>query len=180
MANAVDSLVKALATRLATISGLTVLKEWPAANQKLVLPSVTITQGEPKFRALDPYLLSITNPNVAHEVTSVKIVGEYDLVIQLDLWARNKVERAQYFELLFAKLNPDITPMGLSLQMSDYSNLWARYDLDSHQFVDDEATAQRQEWRCKLSLLANTRAVLSKTEFAIITIENNVTTPDTI
>lgn len=180
MANAVEALTNALKAHLATISGLKVYSEFPTANQKLALPALTIFRGAPDYDNLDPYFLSKTDPDVDNKIFVKYIVGQYDLRMQLDLWTGNKKERETLFESVFQKLNPDIIPMGLSLKLTDYHDIWARYDLVGHEFMDDEASAQRQEWRVRLELLAHVKAVLVKEEYAIITIENQLTTPDNI
>lgn len=180
MDEALEALVAALATHLTTITGLTVLKEFPAANQVLTYPSVTITSGKPEFANFSPYQHSQTEPTEEFETTTVLIVGACDAKLQLDLWCRNKKERRTMLGLLFAKLNPDVSPMGLSLQLTAYHDLWARVDFIGQEFLDDEGSAQRQEWRTKLDLLANMKVALSKEEYSINTIENNLTTPDTI
>lgn len=181
MANPIGEMVKALAVRLRTIPTLTVIENWPTANQTLAYPSLSITTGKPEFMNLQPYLLSKTDPDPStHQITVKRIVGQYDVAFQLDLWCRNQVERNAYFDLLFAKLNPDVVPMGLRLQLSAYHNQWASFAMTGQQYMDDEAAAQRQEWRCKLDLVGSCKAVLANTETAMITIENQLTTPDTI
>jgi hypothetical protein len=180
MSTPVSAMVKALATHLRTLSGLTVREGWPPANQTLTYPSLTVLTGKPTFTNEMPYELEATDPNEDNETVVKRVVGQYDVRLQLDLWARNAYERDAQFERIFAKLNPNIDPMGLSLQLTDYHDLFARFDLVEQEFLDDEATAQRQEWRMRLTVLATCKAVLTKTEYAMIHIENNLTTPDTI
>lgn len=180
--NAVQSLTNNLAAYLRTqVAGLTVLTEWPGANQKLAYPSLTIFSGEPVFTPYTPYEVSRTAPDVNNQIISTMVVGEYDVTFQLDLWCRNKLERETVFGQVFDAINQVVVPMGLSLQLTDYFNEWARYDIDRHSFVDDEAGAQRQEWRVKLSLLANVKCLKQLTSYAMITIVDTVgVTTDTI
>lgn len=182
MANPVQSLVGNLQAYLAAqVAGLTVLTEWPGGNVQLRMPSLTIFSGEAQFMNLTPYVIASTTPDpVTHLTTTTLIVGEYDLKLQLDLWCRNKLERETMFGLVEAAINKQVSPMGLSLQMTDYFSQWARYDIDNHQFVDDEAGAQRQEWRVKIELLANCRMVKQVTGPAMITFDNQLSTPNTI
>lgn len=180
MSSPVKEMTKALAARLGLIPGLTVRDGFPAANLALVMPSLTITVGEPEFMNLQPYEITRTAPNVGNQTTVKRVVGQYDFRLQLDLWARSTTERDAFFELIFAKLNPDVEPMGLRLKLTAYHDEWVAFSLDKHQIVDDEAGAQRQEWRMRFDLLATCKAILSKDEFAMIDIENLLSTPDTI
>jgi hypothetical protein len=180
--NAIQSLTNNLASYLRTeVAGLTVKTEWPGANEKLQYPSLTIFAGEPIFTPFQPTEISRTAPDVNNKVISTMSVGEYDLTMQLDIWCRNKLERETVFGQVFDAINKTVVPMGLSLQLTDYFNEWARYDIDRHSFVDDEAGAQRQEWRVKLSLLANVKCLKQVTTYAMITIVDTVgVTTDTI
>jgi hypothetical protein len=156
-----------------------VLYEFPAANLLLKYPSLSITIGEPQFMATDPYLLS-SGDIVNNKALVKRIVGQYDFQLQLDLWCRSKPERFKMYEEFFSAFNAEIIPMGLSLQLSKYHGVWCRYDMIGYIPVEDEAASQRGEWRARINLLANTRAVREKSEFIIDTIENNLTTPNTI
>ncbi len=109
------------------------------------------------------------------------VVGWYDLKLQIDIWCRTKPERYKIYELFFEAINPVIKPMGLSLQLSSYHNLYARYDMVGYSFGDNEQGSQRSEWRVKIEVLANCKAVRVDTEFMITEpIELKLTTPDTI
>lgn len=180
--DAVDAMIDNLATYLlAALPGLSVLKEWPSANQKLVYPSVTIFSNQPQYTNLQPYTLSVTAPDVNNQVVSTLVVGEWDGKLQLDLWCRSKVERQTIGKALRDALNPNVNPQGLSLQMADYFNEWVRFDMDGYKQVDDEAASQRQEYRTQLSLMFNVKEVAQKTNFAIITTIDTITaTTDTI
>lgn len=180
-ADAVQAVTDALATYLTTqITGLTVFKEWPAANQKLVYPTLTIFTGDQPFTPLGPYEIARTTPAVDNTVIQTLVVGEYDLKMQLDLWCSDKVMRAKYLGLIVDALSPDIQPLGLRIQLASYYNEWAQYDVDGHQNVDDEAAAQRQERRAKIRVLVNVKAIRQKTGFAMINLETDLSTPDNI
>lgn len=168
MSNPVQSMVTNLQTYLkAQIAGLAVLTEWPTPNQVLTYPSLTIFSGQPQFQPEQAYPLVITAPNGQKQVTSNVVCGQYDAHLQLDLWCRSKPEREKLLGQLVAALNPLITPMGLSLQLADYFNIWARYDMDNYQFVDDEAGVQRQELRAKFDILATCKHVQVRTDYAM-------------
>lgn len=136
-----------------------VLEDFPEPNEKLLYPCVSITTREPQFKPLSPYeILPIENPT--HHLAEVKwVVGLYDFKLQVDLWTRNKEERMDLFDLLFNALNPQIQPMGLSLRLKDYYNIWCRYSLDAHRIADDETSSQRGEFRLQVDVLANCKAI---------------------
>ena len=147
-----------------------VLEDFPEPNQKLQYPSVSIFTRGPKFRALSPYVYQ--QGSVVNHKAEVKwVVGIYDFNLQIDLWARNKEERNDQFNLLFNALNPNITPMGLSLQLTDYYNLWCRYDFDGYEFADGERSSQQAEFRVKLDLLATCKAIRVNKLYTMETIE---------
>lgn len=161
----IESVTEEVAKRLAAHlkSAVPKLKstklEFPEPNEKLDYPCLTVDMGTVTFRALQPYELE-NPPAPANHLSEVKwVVGIYDIPIQLDLWTRNKEERDDLFHLLFEALNPNITPMGLSLRLTDYYNLWCRYDVTGHDTPDTERASQQGEFRVKIDLLANCKAV---------------------
>ena len=180
MSDAVAKAIAALITHLAGITGLTVRMGFPPANTKLVMPALSVLQQDSEYTNLQPYELSRTAPDVNHKTTVKRIVGNYEVPLQLDLWCRNRQERQAFSELLFARLNPNIEPMGLRLQITDYHSLWVSYTTLAVHDIDDDASVQRQEWRARIEIVCSCKAVLVKDEFAIITIENQLSTPDTI
>jgi hypothetical protein len=172
--SAVDAAVDGLATFLATITGLTVSTEWPAANEKLVFPSVTVTAGKAKRTPIMPETFSVSAPDTNNQVIETVVIGHYDLPIQLDLWCRTKAERRQFLNAILDKFNAQSLdssglekPCGLSLQLTNYYGIYARYEIDTHEFRDEEIAAQRQERRATIQLLVNTREISTRTLYAI-------------
>jgi len=157
----IDEVVKRLALHLkASVPSLkSVLEDFPEPNEKLVYPCVSITTQAPEFRAVSPYVVRPVSPVKNNSADIMWVIGIYDFKLQLDIWARNKEERLDVFDLVFNAINPVIEVMGLSLRLKDYYDIWCRYDLDKHSIVDDEGTSQRAEFRMKLDLLANCRAI---------------------
>lgn len=161
------------------VIGLTVLEEWPYANQKIAYPSITITvAGTPKRVPEMPYQIAKTNPDGDNKIVVSEVVASYDFSFQMDLWCRNKLERKQFTDKVISLFNSqemDNTgnniPDGLSLQCSQMFNEWIRYEIESYQPFDDEAGAQRQERREKFAVLVNFREVRQRTYYAIINTE---------
>lgn len=178
---AIESVTEEIGKRLAAHLKLLVPKlhkvtlEFPEPNEKLDYPCLTIDNGAPEFRAIAPYTMNeLVVKN--HMADAIWVVGIYDFKMQLDLWARNKEERDDLFHLLFEALNPNITPMGLSLRLTDYYNVWCRYDLTGHDFPDSERASQQGEFRAKLDVIANCKAIRAGRSRVMETIENNLQT----
>jgi hypothetical protein len=63
-------------------------------------------------------------------------------------------------------------PDGLSLKLRGYNeHVYARFDLDTTECIDDEASAQRQERREKITVLVNTREIRKQTYYAMKSIQ---------
>ena len=169
--SAVDAAVDGLATYLAQISGLNVETEWPDSNEAINMPSVTLTAGKDKRTPIQPEQISITSPNSENQVTQVIATAHYDMQIQLDLWCRTKAERRQFLNAILNAFNSSENngglTSGLSLQLTSYFNVFARYEIDAHEFRDDEVAAETQERRATIMLVANTRECVSRTMYAI-------------
>ena len=180
--HAVEAAVGNLAAYLrAQVTGLTVLDEWPTANQKLAYPTVTLFSGKITTMNRAPELIAQTDPDVDNKVTATEVIGEHDFKLQLDLWCSSKPQRNTVIKQITDAINAksldstgDNNPAGLSLQCANYFNDWIRYDIDGQQYVDDEAAAQRQERRVRIDLLVNCRAIQERTYYAMVNIETYV------
>jgi hypothetical protein len=147
-----------------------IMKDYPQPNERLQYPSLSIFTKGPKFKAFSPYVFE-QSPLVAHKSTVKWVVGQYDFNLQLDLWCRNKEERNDVFDLLFNALNPIINPMGLSLKLKDYYDLWCRYDFVGYEFADSERSAQIAEFRTRVDLLASCKTIRVNKLYVMETIE---------
>lgn len=159
-----------------------IIEEFPAPNQKLNYPALSIMHsGDPVFAPVSPVYILEQGSIVSHKAPVKYVVGQYELRLQLDFWCGNKEERYRIYEKFFNVFNAAIDPMGLSLQLEKYHDLWVRYDQVGHSLPDGEEASQRNEWRVRVDILATTKAVREKTENIITeAIENNLTTPDTV
>jgi hypothetical protein len=155
------------------ISGLAVKSEWPGANEKLVYPTLTIFAGKVPTMNRMVETLSVTTPDVNNQVVATEVVGEHDFKMQLDLWCSSKSQRNTILGQLFAAINK---PVSLALQLTSYFNDWVCYSIDGHQYMDDEAAAQRQERRVKIDLLVNCRAIRQSTYYAMKHLESQIGT----
>lgn len=191
-----DYVIEALQAFLqTTIPGLTVYTEWPYANQQLKYPTVTITKRLQKREPLNPIeTIASTVPDVNNKVIVTQAVAEWDATWQLDLWADSKQMRSEMTQKLIEAINiqevspvyitpppvkvSDIDPKiyavgaareddGLRLQLLRYFNIWADYQIQDSQEVDDEQAAQRQERRTKINMLVNFREIRQRSYYAI-------------
>lgn len=181
MANsAPDVCLDALKTYLtAQIPSLTVRTEWPDPNQKLIYPCLTLFQGKITTMNRPPEIVSKTAPDVNNQIVVTEIIGEHDFQVQMDLWCSDRVMRDKYLSLVIDAINAQVADStgnnnaaGLSLQLTNYYNDWARFDVDSNENVDDAAGVQRRERRAKIILLANCRAIRQRTYYAMINIQS--------
>lgn len=182
-ASVTQALIKALSIHLqATVKGLAnVYDDWPAANEVMKYPSVSIFSGTPAFQNGLPYVVyKSSSPDANNRYTVRKCVGSYEIKLQLDLWLATKFERHRMQELMFRALNPNGDFMGINLQLTDYYGEWAHLHMDSFQVLASEAEAQRREWRIKFSVIADVKAILESSVYLMQNIENNLETPELI
>ncbi len=160
------------------VSGLTVLTEWPSANQKLTYPSLTLFSGKVSTMNLPAQIIAQGAIDGDNKILATEIIGEHDFTMQMDLWCANKFQRDVMLGNVLNAINFEIAdstgnhkPAGLSLQLTDYFNAWVRFDLDGWEYMDDEAAAERQERRAKIRLLVNCRDIRQRTYYAMTTIK---------
>lgn len=157
--------------------------DFPSPTQTLKYPCLTIFQNSPTYTNMMPYVITkgaqfTTGPN-AGLFPVVKVVGQYEWKLQLDLWCRSKPERYNVYEKLFTVFTRESVG-GLSLQLENYYNLFARYDLVGANFITAETESQKAEWRVKVDVVANCYAVTESAESLMQSIENNLETPANI
>lgn len=144
--------------------------QFPAPNRSIDMPSVSILFQTPEFTPESvPYLVNPVDPSqVQSSKSRVKwVVGQYEGRVQLDLWTRNKEERDDLTDAIFNALNPNITPMGLTLELDEYFGVLCDYLYVGHGFEDSEITSQTDEWRTIFEILISCKAVRERREFII-------------
>lgn len=143
-----------------------VYDEFPEPNQEMELPALSIVTGRPRFERCDPYLVD-EGAVADHQATNNYVIGQYDLSLQLDIWAKYKIQRSSLYEEVFQALNP-VNQKGLQITLSDYFSEVCSYQLVSYAFSNDqEAAITRQEWRVRLEVEASCRAVAQSTDYVI-------------
>lgn len=168
---AVSSLRKYLEDLLPHVR--TWLEEFPEPNEKLRYPAISITTGAVEFQpTMFPELLN--DPSIRLQKPKNVFfyeVGNYDIPLQIDCWAGSKAERSDLYNAFFKAFNSQLPIMGLGLSLPNYYNQLARFDMTGFNYEDEEVGSQRREWRVKIDLLCNVRAILTNEEFAILETE---------
>lgn len=162
-------IAEALATKLATDipSFVNVYPDWPEQNQQLVYPCASIFTGEPQYARCPPYLKTQGTTNVmTNTASNIYVVGQFDFNLQLDIWARYKVERDSLYQLVFNVIEP-VTPRGFNLQLSSYYNEWVTFTQTSFKFLDDPDSVALKQWRVLVNLKATCRAINTTTDYII-------------
>lgn len=180
-----DAMLTTLCSFIAVqIPDLTVKNEWPYANEELKLPSVTISTNKPKRTPLSqqPYEKQ-SLPDHKNMVTVQQAVAFWEDTFQIDLWCSDKQERKDFTARiieLFESEQLKQRPGGLSLPMSTNFDEIARFEIESVQCIDDEASAQRQERREKITVLVNCREIKQYSYYAMksIQLQTQVGNPD--
>lgn len=136
-----------------------VYDEWPYHGDELNVPCASVmTVGTPTYMNLQPYEYDRTqDPDVANNDLIYDAVAQLDGEIQIDIWTEYKLERGRILDLVTKAINKQNIesdlPNGLSLVMSEYHNVIARYDQVGYTYMDSEENSQRAQWRVKVSIL---------------------------
>ena len=182
-----EAVIKALTAylKIAIPTLQAVTDDWPNASQSLKFPAITVMTGEPLFVQAENYVIwkspTPEGPGPNEGKFKVrKVNGSYDMVLKAHLWADSKPKRHDLYENFMAAMNPDFTVAGLRLQMANYFNEWATFDVSKNVFLDNEESAQRAERRVIVDILVNVRSVIETTNYLIEQIENTLETPASI
>ena len=171
----------------ANVVGLTdVLEEFPDPNQDLNYPSISIiTSGTPELINWMPSAFSkVDNAQDPDKLDIVYVMGQYNLSLQVDLWAEYKSQRAEFFQKILDVMDKEFIdndkPTGLSLPLVDYHGAIARYDQVGYNYMDNESESQRNEWRALFNILVSFPRLVPKTQPKIIEgqIINNVSSEE--
>ena len=152
-----------------------VFDDFPNGSQNLKYPCATVVTGRPTYQSIDPYVISKGAVDSASRRAPVRrVVGNYEIPMQVDIWSAHKIQRHKLYEELFAAVNRQVVPMGLSLKMVNYFDQHAHFHITGFDFPDSEEQSQRQEWRAIVSLTCTVNHVLETSEFLMETIETTV------
>lgn len=163
--------VKTLAAYLkAAIPELNIQEEWPDSKKELVMPTLSIlTSGTPGLTHAMPIIhkiVPIDGDPIKKKV--VYCVGTYESRLQLDLWTDYKAKRNELYEKLMAAFDKQFIdsgyPTGLSLELLNYHNSFARYDQTGYTYIDSEDSAKRNEWRVKIDVAVSHLRLVEKVE----------------
>lgn len=156
-----------------------VYDDFPRPGQKLLFPSASIFTGKPIFVPFPHSTISTgAVDGVTGKTTFLKQVGVWNFDFQVDIWVDNKFDRHDIQEEFFNAFNSTQNTNGLNIQLSAYHNQWCHYFIDGFEYIDDEAGAQRGEWRLQFRVKADIPAVQTRMDHLITTVENNTGVPD--
>jgi hypothetical protein len=182
-----DVALTALAAYLkAEIPELSVLEKWPDPKQKLVMPALSlIATGERGYNHVQPTIfktLPVTgNPDLLDVVYTI---GEFGYKLQLDLWTEYGEQRSDLIDKIHNALNKQFiegdSPCGLSLTLTEYYDLIARFDQVGYTYLDSEESSQRSEWRVKIDVNVNHDRLQVKRESKMLDIQIHDQISDTI
>lgn len=146
-----------------------VLAEWPDPKVQMDLPSVSVlTVGNPVLTPLMPTIYKVVESDDPTKRTVVYLVGHYDSKIQLDLWTEFEIQRDKIYEEVMAVFDKQFRdseqPNGISLELLDYHNGFAHYDIVNYTYMDNEDASSRSEWRVKIDVQVNYPRFVEKTE----------------
>ena len=157
------------------IPGLNEVSEgWPDPKEQLVMPTMSLMHSKnPILTNLHPYIYeqngvknSIPDPDEPLNNIYDFVVGQYESTIQVDLWTEYKPERGEFYDKIVNALDKDFIDKhlanGLSLKLTNYHNVIARFDQVGYTYIDSEDAAQRAEWRVKLDLLVQWPKIIQK------------------
>ena len=166
-----EEVIKRLGNHLATqITKLNeVIDGLPEGNVPISFPALSIMEsGNTEYiPEMNPYpYVDITAGDITdHSAEVAYVIGQYNFNLQLDLWCRSKEERDDIYEKFIQGFNSQFPLLGLNLTLTDYHGIYCNYSQNGYSKEDAEISSQRQEWRVKINILANCKAILGKDEF---------------
>jgi len=151
-----------------------VVEGWPDRNIELEYPSISIiNMGNPTISHVQPYIYEVSgvkrkipdDSNINNDIVDF-VVGYYENIIQVDIWAEYKAQRGTFFDLVQAAFDKDFIdnhgPTGLSLVLTEYYDVIARFDQLRYNYVDSEDSTQRSEWRVKMDIQVHFPKIIQK------------------
>lgn len=158
--------------------------DFPTPTQKLKYPSFSVFTQTPEFipSAL-PYVVKnlgkITTPGDPNLGKSkiLYCTGHEEFVFQVDFWCSTKPERHYIYEEFKNAINAIAPAAGTNIKLTDYYDEFIHVFFGKISFADDsEIGSQRGEWRLKVDVTVNIRALQEKLENVIETVETTVET----
>lgn len=176
---AVKTLAKYLQEQLPDVK---ILEEWPDPKTEMTLPCISIlTVGTPVYSHRFPVIhKKVDDEENPVNKTVVYIVGQYDAKVQVDLWTDYKGRRDELYERVMDAFSRQFIDFdlatGLSLELVDYHETFARYDQVGYTYMDSADNSQRAEWRAKIDIEVNYPKLVEKSESIMeeITLKNRI------
>lgn len=151
---------------------LKITDEFPDPSELLKYPALTIFIGKPVTTPYDPFVLSQGATNGSNQALVARVVAEWDIPLQLDLWCNSKIQRRTIHQKLFNAINKRQVPMGLDLLLTNYFSQYASFQIRSFAPKSDEASSQRKEWRYLIDVVCTVNHIMEKMEYVAVTLDN--------
>ena len=138
-----------------------VYDEFPRPDEDILVPSISvITVGNGRIMNNMPTRLEVREQEDSDKIISFYRTGEYDLDLQVDIWAEYKQTRAKIFDqlssLLIAGSETQGIDHGVALELDrEGYNYLARYEITDYNYLDGENMAAKSEWRATVSVQCN-------------------------
>jgi len=158
-----EALVADLLAKVPTFASVSA--EWPEANQPLVYPSLSAETQQPQYERMSPYVRTVGAVTNNQAATSY-VVGSYTTQLQLDIWAKYKVQRDTLYEAVFNVLQP-VSAQAYILQLSQYYGEWVTVMMRGYKLSSDSDSVKAKTWRATIFLEATCRAINTSTDYII-------------
>jgi len=150
------------------LSEVTDLNEYvdgfPEANQDIDYPSISLIVLSSKFEK-EKNPREITRGSEVGNEASIKYqIGQWEIQVQLDLWASYKAQRSDIGIKIYEALNKNGEAGNLALQLTDYHNEYANITFTGMNDQNDEAGSHEKEWRRRYDIIVDVAEILEKTE----------------
>ena len=157
--------------------------DFPSANQKLKFPSFSLFTRDPIFVPRVPYVVGkgdkIEDGDDAGKFPVKYVIGQYEFNLQLDFWCESKFQRHDILEEFIQAFNSVDPTAGITFSLRDYHDECAHAFVVGTSFMNDsEESSQRGEWRVKVNIRADLRAIKEKLENLMETIEYTTETTE--
>lgn len=151
-------------------------KAWPDPAKDIPLPSAAVTHGEPDREGHNAVEISQTDvPSSAVNVDVAFEVADLTVPVQIDIWAATRTARGEIgaaIRDLFADPDGD----DLRIELAEYHDRLATFQVERWRDTDDDDAAERQEFRQTIELTLEVPEVAVKRYPRLVTVDATIET----
>ena len=142
-----------------------VYKEFPRAEQKLVLPSISLMT---KRTSITPTMKTvIATDDEGDELSTISQIGRFESSLAMDVWGRYKYDRDRLLNDILGIFSSSTISMALESPGEPIMNVFIR----EYRYLDSESFSQQGVWRANVDLEAHIERLLVEKVPKIKTIE---------